>query len=175
MIYILTYSQCSRCLQKLFLGYDETILPGLPRYLERALLLFYWKAAAVHHAALQRQSSIYVATETFICEIAGEHLLITAFAVLREDLEVVQSQSSRYPALMAAGCDLAFDYVNTGSAMYPIPLDDWLHGQTLVKHLGSERVKSAIWDMSRLPPGSHLRGSATFRWLQRSIISVSTR
>jgi hypothetical protein len=167
--------QCSRCLQKLFRGYDETILPDLLHYLEKALLLFYLKAAAVHHAALQCQSSIYVATETFICEIAGEHLLITAFAVLREDLELVQSQSSRYPALMAASCDLAFDYGSTGSAMYPIPLNDWLHEQTLAKRLNSERAKSAIWDMSRLPPGSHIPNSETFRWLQRTIISLNTR
>jgi hypothetical protein len=167
--------QCSRCLRKLFLGRDETMLPDLPRYLERALLMFYWKAAAVHYAALQRQSSVYVATETFICEIAGEHHLIMAFAVLREDLELVQSQSTCYPELMAAGSDLAFDYVNTGSATYPIPLDDWLHEQKVVNHLNSERAKTAIWDMSRSPSGSHIPNSKTFRWLQRSIITVPTR
>jgi len=137
--------------------------------------VFYQKAAAIHLAALRRQSSVYVATETFICEIAGDHLLVSAFAVLRQDLELVHSQSSRYPALMAAGCDLVFDYVVTGTATYPTPLDDWLHGQSLVKHLNSERAKSAIWDMSRLPPGRHLPDSATFRWLQRTLLTLKTR
>jgi hypothetical protein len=118
---------------------------------------------------------MYVATETFICEIAGDHILVTAFAVLRRELELVPSHSVYYPALMAAGCDLAFDYVVTGNATYPTPLDDWLHGQSLVRYLSSERAKSAIWDMSRLPPGHHLPDSTTFRWLQRTIITLETR
>jgi hypothetical protein len=118
---------------------------------------------------------MYVATETFICEIAGDHLLVTAFAVLRQELELAPSQSGHYPALMAADCDLTFDFVVTGAATYPTALDDWLHGQSLIKHLSSERSKSAIWDMSRLPPGHHLPDSTTFRWLQRTLLPLETR
>ena len=138
-------------------------------------MTFYGRAAETHFAALQRQSSIYVATETFICEVAGDHLLVTAFGVLRQELELTPSNAGHYPALMALGCDLDFDYVVTGTASYPTSLEDWLHGQSLMKHLNSERAKSAIWDMSRLPPGPHRRDSMTFRWLQRTLLPLETR
>jgi hypothetical protein len=158
-----------------FLGHDETILTNPQHSLEQGLIAFYSRAAAVHLAALQRQSSMYVATETFICDMAGEYITVTAFAVLRQELELISNNSGHYPAIMAAKRDLEFDHVTTNTAMRPISLDDWLYGQSLVKHLNSERAKSAIWDMSRLPPGPHLPDSTTFRWLQRTLLVLETR
>ncbi|KAJ7187486.1 hypothetical protein GGX14DRAFT_485479 [Mycena pura] len=169
-----TQCPCTPCLRRLFLGTSQTISGDNPmHYLEQPLTAFYARAAAVHHAALQRQSSVYVATETFIREVGEDHRLVTTFATLRPDLGLAPSQSSRYPALMAAGWDLVFDHVIT-AATYPTPLNDWLHGQTMMKHLTAERAKSSLWDMTRLPPGQHVPDSQTFRWLQRTLLNVET-
>jgi hypothetical protein len=114
--------------------------------------------------------------EIFIYEHAGEDIALTAYAILREQYEVVDSEarlSLTALPLAAAQSDLVFDFVNTPAPAYPTALD-WLQGQLVVKHLSSDRSKSALWHLSRLPPGSHLPNS-TFRWLQRTLLPIPTR
>ena len=101
--------------------------------------------------------------------------MITAFAVLREGLELVLSNSGHCPAHTAAGYDLEFDYVITGAVAGPTQLNDWLLVQSLVEHIGSKRAKVAIWEMSRLPPGPHRPDSTSFQWLQRTLLPIDTR
>lgn len=171
--------QCSFCLPKLFAQSDIMIPydPGSDGF-AACFRFFYFRAATVHLAALRRGSSVYVATETFIYEQAGEPVMATTFAVLREvyDLAVSPScRSSSTTALEAARCDLEFDFVIAGVVADPTLLDDWLCEQLLIQHIRSERSKSAVWDLSRLPTGSHLSDSKTFRWLKRDLRYVDTR
>jgi hypothetical protein len=115
--------------------------------------------------------------ETYICEQAGQNIALTAYAMLQERYEVAQSDArlniSALP-LAAAHSDLVFGFVTTPAPAYPTSHDDPLHGQLVVKHLSEDRVKSALWHLSRLPPGSHLEGTA-FRWLQRTLLPIPTR
>jgi hypothetical protein len=155
-----------------FLG---KIAKSLSPYLEMALDTFYRRAAAVHFEALQRDSSIYVAAETFVCDYAGNSHVVAAFAILRENFELTPGHSSRYGELATAKNDLAFDFAVVGPAMPSAPLDSWLHEQSTATHFSSNRVQSVIWELSRLPPGPHLSDSASFRWLRRSFQTVVTR
>jgi hypothetical protein len=113
--------------------------------------------------------------EAFVCENAGENIVVSALAFLREDLELKESQASRYGEIAAAGKDLIFDFVVTRAGEDPVSMDSWLHGQALERYLSSGRTKTAVWDMSRLPSGPHLSSSASFRWLQRSVSTMHTR
>jgi hypothetical protein len=140
--------------------------------LEAPLTTFYARAAAAHFSALQRNSSLYVATQAFICEFAGESHVISAVAIL---YELTPSHSSRFGELAAASRDLAFDFAIVAITAYPTSLDSWLHEQHLVQYLSSDRTKFAIWNLGRLPPGNHCNDSPTFRWLQRFILPVSTK
>ena len=139
---------------------------------------FYVRAASVHLAALRRGSSVYVATETFIYEHAGKTVMFTTLAILREVYDVAVSpcyHSTSMTALEAAQYDLEFDFIVMDLVVDPSLLDDWLYEQLLIEYLDSERRKSAIWDLSRLPAGSHLSDSKTFRWLKRDLLPLDTR
>ena len=132
----------------------------------------------MHLAALRRGSSVYVATETFIYEQAGKTVMLMTFAILREVYDVAVSpccHSTSMTALEAARYDLEFDFITADVAVDTKLLDDWLYEQLLIEYLDSERRKSAIWDLSRLPAGSHLSDSRTFRWLKRDLLPVDTR
>ena len=144
--------------------------------LEMALETFYRRAAEVHFTALARDSCIFVAAETFICENAGDNYLVSAVAILRADLELAPGHSRhRSSELAAADHDLIFDFAVDGTAIFSAPLDSWLHEQSLVAHFTSTRTRSVLWDLSRLPSGPHLPNSPSFRWLSRSFQTVPTR
>jgi hypothetical protein len=148
---------------------------SLSPHLERELDTFYRRAAAVHFNALHCGACIYAAAETFVCDNAGDSYIVFAVAVLREHLELTPSRPGHRGELSTTEHDLAFDFVVVGATTHSAPLDSWLHEQSIVSYLRSDRVRSAIWDLSRLPPGSHHPDSTTFQWLRRSLVTVDTR
>ena len=145
---------------------------------EAALRTFFLRSAALHIDAMRRQSSMFAAAERFICDCAGNSVELTAFAVLRKEYDLELSPASQHlyaSALTVAREDLVFGFVVTGTATDHTSLDNYLHNQHLADYLDSERVKSALWDLSRLPSGSHVPDSATYAWLQRSLLPMYTR
>jgi hypothetical protein len=129
----------------------------------------------LHLNAVKHNSSLYAATERFICELAGQTIVLTAFAELRKEYDLAPSPVAHLPyasALTAAQHDLVFGFVFTDLAKGLSSLDEFLHNQSLVDIVGSERTKRALWDLSRLPPGSHLPDSTTYAWLQRTLRCV---
>ena len=136
---------------------------------------FHQRTTDAHLGALLEGSSVYVATETFICESAGETWKFTAYAVLREQYDGVPSPYAGTSHPQAMLNDLDCGLVGVPTTSYPDQLGDWLDGQSLVKHVKPSRAMSAIWDLSRLPVGPHHPSSATFRYLRRSFYSVLTR
>jgi hypothetical protein len=172
--------QCPQCLWQLFTTADNTLSDNIvvefPHYLSR----FYGRTTEVHYEALQRNSSVYVAMETFLYEHAGQTRKLTAFAVLREEYDAAQSPSMGFlwfSPSQAVQHDLAFDFVDLEmpTVDYPSPTDDWSDGQALVEHITSTRAMSAVWDLTRLPIGSHHAHSQTFRYLQRSFHTFESR
>jgi hypothetical protein len=113
--------------------------------------------------------------ETFICDIAGEDHTLTVFVVLQVEFERVPSDSGLSPSMNAAVHDLEFNRLVTSTEKYSVSPDDWLHGQAVATGLSSERATSAMWDMACLLPGPHLPDSKTFRWLQRTLLTIDTR
>jgi hypothetical protein len=153
--------------------FDSTGFEDLRLSVESPLRIFFWNCAGVHQDAIRRQSSIYAATETFICEHAGESLVLTAFALLREKYDWTPSpaaQRSSGPGFKAAQDDLIFGFAITGQASDMQPLRNFLHFQTVCNYISSERTKRALWDLSRLPIGSHVRDSETYVWYQRILV-----
>jgi hypothetical protein len=155
---------------------SDNIVVELPHWLSQ----FCGRTAEVHSEALQRNSSVYVAMETFVYEQAGQTRKLTAFAVLREEYDTVLSPStsfSWFSPFQAAQHDLVFDCVDleVPTVDYPSQMDDWSDGQTLVKHITSTRAMSAIWDLTRLPTGSHHASSQAFRYLLRSFYTLESR
>ena len=157
---------------------DPRYSGGLIYPFETSLRTFFWRSAGLHIDAVRRQSSLFAAAERFICDQAGNSHELTAFAVLRKEYDLGLSPVSQHPhasALRAAREDLVFGFVVTGTATDHTSLDNYLHNQRLADHLYSERVKRALWDLSRLPSGSHVPDSTTYAWLQRSLLLMNTR
>ena len=169
--------QCRRCLLSLF-SVSGGIGPQEPRdSLEAPLQAFFSHSSTVHFDALLRHSSVFAATEQFICEHAGQIVVLTAFSVLRKEYDLAMSPAARLPAtsaVQAAREDLVFDYMITANATGPTTVHGFLHHQYAVNLLGSERTKRAAWDLSRLLPASHSPGNATFAWLERTLFPVDT-
>jgi hypothetical protein len=118
--------------------------------------------------------------ETFVYEQAGQTRKLTAFAVLRGEYDAARSPSmsfSWFSPDQAAQHDLVFEYVDheVPTVDYTSQMYDWSDGQALVKDIRSTRAMSAIWDLTRLPIGSHHAGSQTFRYLQRSFHTFKSR
>jgi hypothetical protein len=147
----------------------------LSPHLERELDTFYRRAAAVHFNALQSDACIYAAAETFVCDNAGDSYIVFVVAVLREYLRLTPSGPGRNGELSTAEHDLAFDFAVVGATTHSAPLDSWLLEQNIVSYLRSDWVRSAIWALSHLPPGSHHPDSKTFQWLRRSFVTIDTR
>ena len=151
---------------------------GLSQSFETPLRTFFLRSARLHVDALRRQSSLFAAAERFICDHAGDSVELTAFAVLRKEYDLELSPASQHPyasALTVAREDLVFGFIVTGTATDHTSLDNYLHNQRLADYLDSERVKRALWDLSRLPSGSHVPDSATYAWLQRSLLLMDAR
>jgi hypothetical protein len=134
---------------------------------------FYQLTTDAHAKAIQRDATLYVASETFIGDLEGETWMFTAFAVLRDQYDVARNPS--ISSSWSPEDDLVFHYIRVPTTDSPDQLDDWLDGQTLVKHINSTGAMSAIWDLSRLPAGPHHPSSTTFRYLMRSFQTVETR
>ena len=170
--------QCRRCLLQIFSVFELGNSPQLHSPFDGLLRSFFGRSAKLHLDAVNRQSSLYSATERFIVEHAGRSTELMAFAVLRKEYDLAPSPAAQRPyasALTAAQDDLVFGFVFTDSATNFDSLDAFLRNQSVVDLLGSERTKRAIWDLSRLPPGSHLPDSDTYAWLQRSLRPIRTR
>jgi hypothetical protein len=153
--------------------FDRTGFEDLRLSVESPLRSFFWHCAGVHQEAICRQSSIYAATEIFICEYAGESIVLTAFAVLREKYDSTPSPAAHHlsgPWFRAAQEDLAFGFAITGLAADMQPLRNFLHHQSLCNHVSSERTKRALWDLSRLPTRSHIQDSETYVWYKRMFL-----
>ena len=149
--------QCAVCILRAF-DLDKMIgrVPEtLVHCLQPLLITFYRTAAAAHFTALQRDSSLYVATQAFVCEYTGEPHVISAVAILLEHFELASSDSGRHGELTAASLDLGFDFAIVDVAKHATSLESWLHEQRLVQYLSSERTKFAVWNLGRLPPGNH--------------------
>jgi hypothetical protein len=153
--------------------FNRADLEELHHSFETPLRTFFWHCADVHQAAICRRSSIYAATEIFICDHAGQSVVLTAFAMLQEKYDSTPSPASEHPftpGFRAAQDDLVFGFAITGLASDTQSLCNFVHPQSLCNQVGPERTKRALWNLSRSTPDSHMQDSTTYVSCQRPLM-----
>jgi hypothetical protein len=146
-------------------------------FVQQLLNVFSQHCVQVQSGAIHIGTSIYAAAERFIHEEGNESVVVTFYAVLREGYHRASSPAAQNPtmaSITSAQDDLIFDYVITGAVAELSCLDDPLHYQYIEGQLPSRGTAQALWDLSRLPPGSHQADSLTFVSLQRHLIPLGT-
>jgi hypothetical protein len=163
--------QCSDCFGAIFHAFH--VPPTYAFSVDQFYDTFFRHCAEEQSKAIRNGSSIYAAAERFIQGEGNESVMVTFYAVPREEYNQASSPAAQRPTATqttATQDDLMFDHVITSKAVELHALDDPLHYQYITRYLTSTRVTQALWDLSRLPPGSHHAGSKTFVWLQRQLI-----